>query len=267
MAKSKKLSRKEINQPDQFVTRGEQILQNLVDNRKRYAIYVGSVLAFIILANLVCAYFQNQNDKISMAYSDALRVYNADVVTGDDVEANPTGKNPTFPTEEAKYLAANEKLQSLVDEHGSSSYGTVAKFYLGNTLFHLKRYTKAREAYQSFLDEAGSDFDSFKFMAYHDIAQCYDGENNLEKALETYKKILTLDGNAGKDDANYRIAMIYKRQGKKDEAVKLLLETQEKYPESSLKPKMDKLLTYLRGPAPKEEAKEEKSEEKAEAGK
>lgn|GEM_PF-3509383 len=263
MAKSKKLSRKELNQPDQFVTRGEQLLQNLVDNRKRYIMYVGAVFGVFILVNLICMYFQSQNDKISIQFSNAMKVYNAGVIAeGGEEEANPAAKIPTYASEDAKNLAAVEKLQALVDEHGGSSYGAVAQFYLGNSLFQLKRYDKARAAYEAFLAKAGSDLKTFSFVAYHNIAQSYDGENNLDKALEAYKKILTLDGDAGKDDANYRMALIYKRQNKKDEAVKLLLETQEKYPESTLKSKIDKLLTFLRGPAPKEEKVEEIKETK-----
>ncbi len=253
MAQAKKLSRKELKQPDTFQTKGEEFLQHFIDNRRRYLYAVLGFIGIILLITIASNLLQMRNDKISEVYADAMKVYDAPVVK--DTEGEPQ-EGLTFSTEEAKYLAATEKFQTVVNEYGGSAYGNIANFYLGNSHFQLKRYEKAREAYQAFIDNSGSDFSQFNFLAYHNIAQSYDAEKKFDQAIETYKKILSFGGELWKDEASFMIADIYKREGNKAEAIKWYTDVTENYPDSEVKPKAEKMLTLLRGPKPVEKKSE-----------
>ena len=270
MAKAKKLSKKaikqELAQPDEFISRGEQALQHLVDNRNRYLMVLGGLVAILVIVNIIGYFIDSKNEAISKAFAEALEVYNAEVVESEE-DAGGGEKSPdklTFATSGEKHTAAVVKLRAMTNDHGSSSYGNVARFYLANSLFMLKQYDKALTTYQEFLETGGESVDQFQFLAYHNIAQCYDSKGELEKAIEAYQTILAMEGDAWKDEANFRIAQIYKRQGKIQESIKLLLELQEKYPDSSLKPSVDKLLLAIRGPVPEPEEKPKEDAEKNE---
>ncbi len=246
MAQAKKLTKKELNEPDQFQSRGEQILNHVVEYRKRYFTYLAAFVALILAAVIINAVIDSRNAKISEKFSKAMAVFNAQVVKGED--ANPNADPPTFQTEDAKFLAASEKFEGFIEEEGGSSYGVVARFFLGACHFQLKQYGKARAAFETFIEDSGSDGKEFLFLAYHNIAQSYDAEDNVEKALETYKKVLGLRDDAFKDQARYYIAKLLKRQGKNDEAVKELEGILADFPETAIKPDVRRMLTVLKGP-------------------
>lgn len=259
----KKFTQKELKQPDTFQTKGEQVLEHFVNNRKRYLTYLAVLLALILIFSSVRTYVDYRNSKISAVYAEAFKVYQAKVVDEKD-KKDDTGKDLTYPTDEKKYLAASQKFEALISQYGSSDYGAASRFYLANCLFKLKRYGKAREKYEEFLSAVGADYDEFRFIANHDIAQCYDAEGKLEEAMAEYRKILASDVDVWKDQATYQIAMIYKRQGKLEDAIKWFEDIGANYPESSLKPKVDKILTALRGPVKPEEKKEAEGEKEGE---
>jgi len=251
LTQAKKLSKKELKQPDEFQERGSFVLQHLMDNKTRYLLYLGIGIGVLVIWVAVDMLLGWRQDRISRAFADAMLVYNAQVVdAADENTPPPSGKDPTFPNEEAKMLAASEKFQAFVNEHGSSSYGQAAKFYLANTLFNLKRYAKAREVYEDFLKTADGGLDQFAFLANFNIAQTYEAEDNSEKAIASYQTILDSKDNVWKDQATYNIARLHYKAGKSDEAVKLLEELQTKYPDSSLKAQTDRLLLVIRGPVP-----------------
>lgn len=247
-AKETKLSKKDLNQPDAFQSRGEQILDHLVKYKARYFAAAGSILAIILAVVIVRAWLTHRTEGISQQFAEAMKAYHATVAEKKDPAAKEKKDDLTFPSEEARNLEAQRRFQTIVDQYGSTSYGQAARFYIAHTHFRLKNYAKARELYETFLKDSGSDFAQFKFIALHNVAQCHYGEGNLDKALEIYNQILKEDGASFKDEATYQIAAIYRRQGKTDDAVKWLKELKEKYADSPLKGKADKLLTILRGP-------------------
>lgn len=248
MAQAKgKLSRKELKQPDQFQSKGEDFLQRLIDNRKRIALVGGVLLALLAVYSIVTAYMDSRNEALSQKFGEIIRLYEAQVAASPD-QANPAGNPPTFASDELKYVTVSEQLQSFVDEHKGSGFAKAARFYLANCFFMLKRYEKARENYEIFLKDAGGGFDGLTFLAHANIAQTYDAEGNLDEALKVYQKIADGRNPVWKAEATYMIAQIKKRQGKNDEAITLLLGIQTQEGDSSIKAKADKLLTVLRGP-------------------
>jgi tetratricopeptide (TPR) repeat protein len=266
VAQSKsKLSRKALKQPDQFQTQGEAVLQNLIDNKKRYLTYAGILVGLMIIYSVAMSYMASRDESLSEDYGQVMRIYNAQVAAKPE-EADPTGDTPTFASEEMKYVSASEALEKFIAENSGSGFANAARLYLGNAFFMLKRYDKAREAYQTFLENANGPFDELSFIALNNIAQSLDAEDKLDEASATYQRIVDESEGIWGAEATYNIAQIKKRQGKNEEAIKLLLGLQEKYPDTAAKSKADKLLTVLRGPEPPKPAEEAKPETVVEGG-
>lgn len=258
MAKSNKLSQKELKQPDQFQTAGERIMQKVVENRKRYVMY--AVLALVLVAVVlgVRAYMEHRQSKVSIAFAEAMKPYNAPIVKEGDTPEDMNALH--YKTKQGKYVAASKTLEEFIEAYAGCSYGDVARVYLGNAFFKLGRFKEAREQYELFLRDMASDEPELRFLAFHNIAQSHMAEENFDEALATYNRLLQSDLEIWKDQATYQIALIHKRKNEKEQAIAILDKIVEEFPDSSVKSKADKLLLALRGPKAEEE-EEEKPEE------
>ncbi len=260
MAKAKKLDKKELKQPDAFQSKGEKALDHVVQNKKRYLTYIAAFLGLVILVQVGFAFRDYRNGKVSTAFSDAMKVVDAEVI--EDKTQAAEAKEMTFESEEAKNLAITTQLGEFINKHADSRFATLARMHVGNAFFALKRYDKALENYETFLKDG--DFAQFRFMALNNIAQCQENQGNTDQAIATYKKIIDESKtDLWKDQSFYALGVLYKKQGNNDESIKWFDKLVEKYPESGLKTKADKFLAVLRGPEPEKKAEEKAAEPEA----
>jgi len=252
VAQAGKLSQKELKQPDTFQSRGEQIVDHLVANRKRYLIYGGAAVLVILIALGVASIYEKRNATISKRFGEAFDTYNATVErehVGVEKKKHAPGEL-TFPTEETKYLAALEKFRVLAEQNSGTTYGRFALFYQANSHFMLGQYSKALEVYEKFLSVIGSDFNDLRFVAENNIAQCHDALGELDKAAETYQKMVDDPVGLFRDQALFMLAKLAARQGKRDEAITKFNSVLEKFPDSEFRPDVEKQLTLLGAPKP-----------------
>lgn len=251
MAQAPKLSRKELKQPDTFQSRGEQILQHFIDNRKRYLLGLAALVVLIAAIWGVRYFFSQRDAEMSQRFGEALEVYLAPVVK--DKTQKPEGADVTFDTDEHKYMAAMEKFKAVAEKYKGNNVGTFATFYLANCHFKMKQNDKARDLYDQFLKAAdGKIFADLRFVAESNIAQSYDQEGQLGKAAEIYQKLYENEKGLFRDQALFLLAEMAQRQGKKDEAVKKYNELLDKFQDTDLKPQAEKMLTLLGAPRPVE---------------
>lgn len=245
--KASKISQKELKQPDEFQNIGERALQHITDNRKWYIIGLIGIIVIAGIVSGVRAIIEHRAEKISKMYADALESYDAPIVedTEENKENKPTGLY--FPTEEAKYLEALQKFESLQQSYSGSNFGDMAVFYIGNCHFKLKRYDKAIESYTKFVNDGSSDLDSLKFLARHNLAQSLEIQGKLDDAIKQYDEILSSSDKAWREQAYFFKGYLLEKQDKKEDAVKIYEKMIEEFPESQLKSKAEKRLMMLKG--------------------
>ena len=125
-----RLSRKEIRQPDQFISFSVQII-DWTKAHLRYLIY--GALGILIVATLLTgwsAWQKHREQQAEIAFYEATKLLNV-----------------TAPTITNRSQAI-ERLQKLVSDYGSTPAAALAYWHLGHLYFEAGEYTAALTAYQ-----------------------------------------------------------------------------------------------------------------------
>jgi tetratricopeptide (TPR) repeat protein len=130
-------------------------------------------------------------------------------------------------------------LQAVVDEHGSTPAGEIAKLYLANSFFVLKNYDKALSTYE---DISVSD-NMITASAYAGRAACYEAKGDFSQAASNFEKAASKNMTAVQAPENLqRSAINYAAIGKKEKAIELLQMIKKEFPSSSYARDVDRLI-------------------------
>jgi predicted negative regulator of RcsB-dependent stress response len=146
VARSRKIRRKDLRQPDEFLTLSRQVGTYVAENRTLVLTVSGAVL-FVVLAFLTYhAISVNRESRAAAAYH-AAQALMAD----------------------RKYEAAAAAFRDLAEGYRGSSHAKLAKLEQANALLMVKRTAEAALAYQQFLD-AGPPADYLRQLALTRLA-------------------------------------------------------------------------------------------------
>ncbi len=130
-------------------------------------------------------------------------------------------------------------LQAIVDEHGSTDAGQIAKLYLANSYYALKNYDKALEYY----DDISVSDRMVTASAIAGVAACYEVKGDLNKAASYFEKAASKNMTLMQAPQNLqRSAVDYAAVGKKEKAVELLQTLKKEFPESSFAREADRFI-------------------------
>lgn len=130
-------------------------------------------------------------------------------------------------------------LQAIVDEHGSTHAGQIAKLYLANANFAMKKYDKALEYY----DDVSVKDKMITASAYAGMAACYEIQGNHEKAASYFEKAASKNMTLMQAPENLqRSASNYAAAGKKEKAVELLQALKKEFPTSTFARDIDRFI-------------------------
>lgn len=130
-------------------------------------------------------------------------------------------------------------LAAIVEEYGSTSYGEVAKIYLGNAYYFLGRYEEALAAYEDY----SGDNDLMQSAAYAGIAAYYEAVNNAEEAADYYQRAAEVSSaNALNPKYLINASVNLLEIGEKEEAKKLLESIKRDYKQTVYSREVDRYL-------------------------
>jgi tetratricopeptide (TPR) repeat protein len=130
-------------------------------------------------------------------------------------------------------------LQAVVDEHGSTQAGEIAKLYLANSYFALKNYDKALKYY----DDISVRDPMITASAYAGMAACYEVKNDFSKAASYFEKAASKNMTLVQAPENLqRSAVNYAAAGKKEKAVELLQTLKKEFPTSPYARDVDRFI-------------------------
>jgi tetratricopeptide (TPR) repeat protein len=133
-------------------------------------------------------------------------------------------------------------LKSIVDNYGSSASGEMARFYLANCWFQLRKFDEALAAYGSF----SPDGHLFTVARLAGIAACYEAKGDYEEAASKFEKAATVYTNDVNAAENFgHAAANYARAGNKERALELYKKIKKEFPKSTLARDVDRYITEL----------------------
>ncbi len=255
MAKS--ISRKELKQPDEFVSfwthAGERASRIATDHRR--ALLIGSTMALTVIVGVVI--FSNVSERRAKTASDALarvgRIATGELRPEGTPATNPDGTPladdglPHFKTDKERAEAALKELDAFIATSGNP-LRLQGRLQRGPLLLSLGRAGEAVTSYQDILD--GKIDARLRFLAHEGLGYALEAKGDLVAAVATFDKLtedaaVFPDGSFYKDRAAFHKARIAELRGNADEAKKLYREVLDKNPTSSLRDEITNRLAVL----------------------
>lgn len=127
----------------------------------------------------------------------------------------------------------------LADEYSGTKAGNLANLYAGLCYANLGKWAKAQKSLDAFSTEGDQMISPASQAA---LGDAYAHLNQLDKAVDAFKKAADMADSKAEDDTNNSLSPIFlikagevlESQGKKDEALKIYQDIKKKYVNSML---------------------------------
>lgn len=127
----------------------------------------------------------------------------------------------------------------LADEYSGTKAGNLANLYAGLSYANLGKWAEAQKSLDAFSTE---DDQMISPASQAALGDAYAHLNQLDKAVDAFKKAADMADSKAEDDANNSLSPIFlikagevlESQGKKDEALKIYQDIKKKYVNSML---------------------------------
>jgi tetratricopeptide (TPR) repeat protein len=235
------MTRKEMKGPDAFQAAAGQAAGWVSGHQKQLVVLV--VVALVLFAAAVG--ISSLLDARRAAAGGMLYLVLDDADAQISSVPLPGAVGPTFPTVEAQQRSVVARAAELRKAYPSSESARSATFVSGNAQLRLGAWDAAIADLEAFL-ASGDPKDGLAPAARQGIAQAREGKGDVAGALAAWEK-LQAEAPAYADRAVLERARLLARQGKADEARKLLQAFPQDFKESQLRPEAEQQLQRLGG--------------------
>jgi len=236
-----KTSRKELKEPDEFITLTHRILQWLYQQRVPLLLGVAALILVIVGVVGWNWYVHSAEMKASQSFIEAYEILDARVAPG---EEGTTSADGSYASEQDKYRAAIEALEQVRKNHASTSTADLATYFIGESHRRLGEHQKAIEHLEAYLKETGAGGELAVF-ALEGIGLSYEALGRSEEAVKRFRRLTEPPFDREPDRGLYHLARLEHKSGKAQEAARMFREIVEKYPGSVFLPEIESRLELL----------------------
>jgi tetratricopeptide (TPR) repeat protein len=218
VAKYKKKRAREL-QHDKFRDTAGVIFDRLGDRlegKGKTLLYgIVGALALVLVIGLWMRWSNRKADEARRAMGRAIAVASTPLL-GDPTATDQNA--PKFSSEQERAQKAIEEFEKVAAKYGDP-YRTQARYFIGTNLIVIDRnkaMTELAEVSKSSIVEAAT-------LAKFALAQAKEADAKLDEAAKLYSELAAQNASVvTADTANLRLASVYEKQGKKQEAADLL---------------------------------------------
>jgi len=204
MTRTKKIIKKKLKKPDEFITFSERAFQFITRYVKPIAIGGGILLALLLFVFL----FQKWEEKNEANAYQMFRVA---------VETYRTVTSPYREGSLQEYKTVLERFDEVIAKFPRTSSGKIAILYEGNIYLRLGEFENAIKAYEGFLREVGKG-KLYRSFAMNGLGYSYEGRKEYQKAADAYREVIHLGESFQLADAYLGLGRCYEKLGKTKEA-------------------------------------------------
>lgn len=208
--------KKELEQPDKFVTVSSQLLAFGKTYLNQILIGIGVFFALIVFAAGYRYFADRTEAKASAMLAATVAVYEEAVLSKGPVDA--------LKQAEAQFV-------SVVDDFAGTTAGQTARLKLVNAYSAAGEYDKAIVSGKQSLEELASESPLMPFVI-STLAYAFEAEGDLKQALQYFKQLAALDaGTSLKADAWYHQGLIHTAMGNAAESKAAFQKIADDYPD------------------------------------
>jgi tetratricopeptide (TPR) repeat protein len=205
MARIKRISKKKLKEPDEFISFTEKTYIFVKHYFKNMAI-AGIVVLVIILSILFYQRWEKRNEEeADRMYSSAVEMY----------RRAGSLYSEGSPSEFKEVL---KKFDEVITKYSRTSSGKLSLLYKGNILLRLGEFDEATKSFQAFLKKAGKE-KLYQLFALEGLGYSYEGKKNYEKAIQAYQKMTEEGEGYELSNAYLDMGRCYEKLGKNKEAL------------------------------------------------
>jgi len=235
------ITRKEMKAPDAFQAAAGKAAGWVAGHEKQIVAAVVGAIALLAAVLGVMSWLESSEKAAGAALFQVLNDADGQISS----VPLPGVSVPLFPTQEAQQKAIVEKAAEVQRRYASTEAARTAALAAGQAQFRLAAYDAALSAFESYLASAKSG-DSLAFVATEGVARAKEAKGDLAGALAAFERLPTLNP-AYSDRAALERARLLARQGKVDEARKILQSFPQDFKDSQSKPEAELQLARLGG--------------------
>ena len=218
MAKYKKKRAREL-QHDKFRDTAGKIFDRVGDRLEGKGRTILYGLAALVLAGVIVGLYlkwsSRKAEEARLALGRAIAIATAPVATASPAPGAPP---PAYSNEQERAKSAIAEFEKVAAKYGDP-YKTEARYFIGTNLLSIDRdraINELSEVSKSSVPEAAA-------LAKFALAQAREEEGKYDEAAKLYSELAAQNSAVvTADTANLRLALVYEKQGKKNEAVDLL---------------------------------------------
>ena len=216
MARRRRIPKKKLKEPDEFISTTARITSWTVENLK--LILIGIIIGVLIVVSMVFWRIRARNREVEALNS----FYRAsEMLTSAE---DPSSKG---------YQEAIDKFEQIQREYPRTVAVQLAQLQLGQGFLNSKQYDKAMETYRKFLDSNPRE-ELYRLLALQNLGYAYEGQGDYQRALDSYQSLVS-EGESFLQPWGYlNVGRCYEKLGKGKEALKVYGIFLEKFPDSAM---------------------------------
>ena len=229
MAKKIKISRKQIQKPDEFVTWFDKALDYIQANSLQVVLAISAVFVAVIAGQGIQRYRESKNDTAIQTLSDAIATLQAPLQK-DLTDSQVLAGMHAYPSAEARNTEAISRLTKIAKDYPGTPQAGRAQLFLASAYFDNQNYREAVETYNSYLQASPPPDPEIKAVALMGLASSHYDLGNFKEALNAYRQIIEIKRAPNRDEALIGAARCLQNLGEADQAIASLTQAQDEYP-------------------------------------
>jgi tetratricopeptide (TPR) repeat protein len=205
MARRKKITRKKLREPDEFMSLTERAYLFVTHHLKQ--IVTGGIVLLVVV--FIVIFFQRWEKKKGV---------DADQKFGLAVELYQRVGSPYREGSPAEYKNVLGNFDEVISKFPGTLSGKLSLLYQANIHLRLAEFGEAIKEYQAFLQKIGKE-KLYRLLALEGMGYAYEGMKDYQKALQAFQTILEMGESFHLADAYLNIGTCYEKVGKNKEAL------------------------------------------------
>lgn len=241
---ARKYTRKQLKQPDEFITLAHRTWDWITDHATRVLAALVACVVVIALAWTWSYLSERKAQKRTTLLSKALDIDTSSLVPEGTVAAPTENGTPRFATQKRKLDAAAKAFTDVVKRYASSEVGALATLMRATVHYEQERYADAATDYEHYLEQDDrDDVLPFRDLAIEGLVRSYTGQKKWSEALRALAK-LPREGDK-RFTAMYLEAWVHAAKGDQAKAAKLFREIAARAGSSSVATRATQQLALL----------------------